>query len=187
MTIRATRTMTLLAGLAWLVIAGGGVMEAVRGGEDNWELHYPVFSTALLVGAFLSVALVSHVTAAAGGRPRLRIVGLAVCGLGCLSCIVAWALPLWMGLLGLGFLILAVASPARPRRALALLAVGQLGAIAVLIASIEAKISRIDEYGDYPAAGGLALVFVGALMIAGLFVTRAIGATLDQPRTMSVA
>ncbi|HEX7276152.1 MAG TPA: hypothetical protein VF244_02150 [Acidimicrobiales bacterium] len=190
MTTKASRTLILLAGMAWLVIGGGGVMEAMRGGEENWELHYLVFSTALLLAAVASVAVAVQATSGGGGggRPRLRIGGLAVCGLGCLACVVAWALPLWMGLLGIGFALLAVASSSRPRRALTILAIGQLGAIAVLIAGIEAQIGRVDEYGDYPAAGGLALVFLAAVTLVGLYqLSRATAVTVDEPRPMRVA
>ncbi len=186
MTTRATRTQILMAGLAWLVIAGGGAMEAVRGGDENWELHYAVFSIALLLAAVASVGVAAQATSDRSGRPRLRIGGLAVCGLGCLACVVAWASPLWMGLLGLGFLILAVASSPRQRRAVALLAAGQLGAIAVLVAGITAEIGRADEYGDYPAAGGLALVFLAAVTLVGLYqLSQAI--TVDGPSTKIVA
>ena len=186
MTTKATRTLTLLAGLAWLVIAGGGLMEAVRGGEENWELHYAAFSMALLLAAVASVGVAAQATSDGGGRRGLRIGGLAVCGLGCLACVVAWALPLWMGLLGLGFLILAFSSSPRRRRAVALLAVGQLGAIAVLVAGIAAEIGRADEYGDYPAAGGLALVFLASVTLVGLYQLSQ-GIPVEEPRTMSVA
>jgi len=168
MTIQATRTLILLAGLAWLVIGSGGAMEAIRGGE-GMELPFAVFSIALLVAAVASVGVAVQATSDGSSRPRLRIGGLAVCGLGCLACVVAWALPLWMGLLGLGFLILAIASSPPRRRAVALLAIGQLGAIAVLAAGMAAEIGRANEYGDYPAADGLALVFLAAVTLVGLY------------------
>lgn len=125
MTIKPTRTLTLLAGLAWLVVVGTGVMEAFATDNADWAPRYVLFSTALLVGAVTSVAVAGMATRQSG-RSRLRIAGLAVCGLGCLAAVVAWALPLWMTLLGVGFVIVAVASEPRQRRAVALLAAGQL-------------------------------------------------------------
>jgi len=48
------------------------------------------------------------------------------------------------------------------------LAGAQLLAIAVFIAGIEAEVGREDEWVDYPAAGGIALLVVAALTIAGI-------------------
>ena len=50
----------------------------------------------------------------------------------------------------------------------AVLAGAQLLAIAVFIAGIEAEVGREDEWVDYPAAGGIALLVVAALTIAGI-------------------
>jgi hypothetical protein len=99
----------------------------------------------------------------------LRIAGLIVGGLGCaFAAVGAWALPVWMTLLGSGLAMVAGAAEAGRRRVLILMAAGQLTGIAVLIAAIEAQIGRRDAYGDYPAAGGIAVLVVAAVMIAAL-------------------
>ncbi len=47
-------------------------------------------------------------------RPRLRIAGVAVSALGAVASFVgAWALPLWMTILGAGFALLAVGGQSR--------------------------------------------------------------------------
>lgn len=122
---------------------------------------------ALLVGAALSVTLAAWATRQ-GGQRRLRTVGLVVSGLGVATALVAWALPLWMTVLGAGFAVLAVASRPGERRALALLAAGQLAGLAVMFAVIAAEVGRRDEYGDYPAAGGIAVGVTAAMTIIAL-------------------
>jgi hypothetical protein len=135
---------------------------------SDWELTYTFFSLALLVGAAASVRI-AMLASRRSARPRLRMVGLAVSGLGGAAALVAWALPLWMTVLGVGFAMIAVASEPHQRRAVALLAAGQLTGLAVLFAGISAEVGRRDEWGDYPAAGGLALVVVAAITVYAVF------------------
>lgn len=177
----AVRKMTLVAGAAWLVVAVSGVIDGFVDYGDNWAAPYTVFMLALVVAASLSIAIAAEATRE-NTRPRLRIAGLAVSALGALACVVgAWALPLWMTLLGAGFAMLAVAAEPAQRRPLALLAAGQLASIAVLIAGITAELGRVDEYGDYPLAGGIAILVVGVTAIVALltltFDRRAVTAT----------
>jgi hypothetical protein len=163
----AMRRLTLVAGFAWLVVAGYGVREATVDDEGAWRLAYLLFSIALLVGAAATVSLAT-LASRKSGRPRLRIAGLVVSGLGCALALVAWALPVWMTVLGVGFAIVAVSSAPRPRRALALLAAGHLVGVAVMFVGIAAEVGRRDEYGDYPAAGGIAVGVVAAMTIIAL-------------------
>ncbi len=186
---RTMQRLALAAGLAWLVVAGYGVRETMVDDDTGWEVTYAVFAIALLVGAVLSVTAAALATAESG-RPRLRIAGLVIGGLGCALAIVgAWALPAWMTLLGLGFAMVAVASDPGPgsRRALALLAAGQLIGVVVLIAAIEVGVGRRDEYGDYPAAGGIAVVVVAATAIIALIeLVRSTGREAVERRDASV-
>jgi hypothetical protein len=164
----AVRTMTLVAGAAWLIVAGSGVIDGFVDYGDGWALPYTVFALALALGAALSLAVGAQATQESA-RPRLRMVALAVCALGAvLSFIGAWALPLWMAILGVGFAMLAAAAHPAQRRPLGLLAAGQLAGIAVLIVGIEAQLGRVDEYGDYPLAGGVAVFVVAVTAIAAL-------------------
>lgn len=167
MVTSAIRTLTLVAGFAWLVVAGYGVRSATVDDDGDWELTYLVFSLALLVGVALSVTVATLATRQSD-RPRLRMVGLVVSSLGGVASLVAWALPLWMTVLGVGFAMVAVASGPRQRRPLTLLAAGQLVGIAVLFAGIAAEVGRRDYWGDYPAAGGIAVGVVAAITIIAL-------------------
>lgn len=164
----AVRTMTLVAAAAWLIVAGSGIIDGFVDYGDGWALPYTVFALALAVGAALSLAVGAEATRDSP-RPRLRIAGLAVCALGAvLSFVGAWALPLWMTILGAGFAILAATAHPAQRRPLALLAAGQLAGIAVLIVGITAEVGRVDEHGDYPLAGGIAVLVVAATAIVAL-------------------
>ena len=163
------RTMTVIAGAAWLVIAGSELLHGLVDYGDSWEVPYTVFMLALVVGATLTIAVAAEATRESA-RPRLRIAGLVVSALGAVACLVgAWALPLWMGILGAGFALLAAAAEPAARRPLALLAAGQLAGIVVLIAGIEAKVGRAGEHVDYPLAGGIAVLVVAATAIVALF------------------
>lgn len=167
MTARTVRTMTLAAGAAWLVVAASGVQEAVADDGSDWELAYAIFTVALVLGAALSVAVAARLTDQAD-RPKLRAAGLVVAALGgVFAVLAAWALPVWMFLLGVGFGLVAAAAR-RWRRPLAVLATVQLAGIVVLIAGIEAEIGRRDSYGDYPVAGGIAIGFVALATVGAL-------------------
>ena len=98
----------------------------------------------------------------------MRTAGLIVSGVGVAATIVAWALPLWMTLLGVGLAMVASASAPRERRTVALLAAGQLIGMAALVAGIVAEVGQPDEYGDYPAAGGIALIVTAVVTIGAL-------------------
>lgn len=162
------RRVSVLGGCAWLGVAGYGMSMAIADSALEWSVAYALFTAALLLGAASTVLIVA-VASRHGARPRLRRAGLVVSGLGCgVGLVAAWALPMWMTLFGAGFALVAVAAgPSRGRR-LAVLAAAQLLAIPVLIAGMEAEIGRQDEWGDYPAAGGIALLVVASITIAAI-------------------
>jgi hypothetical protein len=167
MDTRTTRTLTGIAVTAWLMVAGYGVRSAMVVGDDAWRLPYAMFSLALLVGVVATVALAAGSTRPAA-RPRLRVAGLAVCALGCLGSVVAWALPLWMTLLAVGLALVTAASPRSVRRACLVVTAGELLGLVVLYGGLIAKVGRQDEWGDYPLATGFSLVVVAAITVAGL-------------------
>ncbi len=161
----------VVAAVAWLAVAALGLWDAARD-DDNWELSYGILSVVLLLGAALTLVVADR--SADGPGRRWRMVGRVVAGLGVLATIVAWALPLWMGVLGIAFVLLAAG--ARRRGPLLTMAAGQLGGIVVLIVATEAEVGRADEYGDYAWAAGLALLFTSLLTAAGvLLAVRAAG------------
>ena len=174
------RTLTTVAMAAWLTVGGYGVWSAMVVDDEAWEVAYNVYTLALLVGAVVAVLLAAQLTGGTA-RPRLRAAGLAVCGLGCLGSIVAWALPLWMTLLAAGFGLLAAACTPPVRRGLALMAAGQLVGLAVLYGGLIAKIGPRNEYGDYPLAGYISLAVAAPLTIAGLVALARSGREVRAP------
>ena len=101
------RTLTLLASLAWLVVGGYGLWGIlVEDSGDDWQIPYLIFGIALMVGAALSVAAVWSVSRRDERSPT-RLIGLGFCVVGVLSTLVAWALPLWMTLLAIGYAFVA--------------------------------------------------------------------------------
>lgn len=162
------RRASVLGGCAWLGVAGYGISTAMADSGDEWSVAYALFTVALLLGAASNVLIVA-VASRQGDRPRLRMAGLVVSGLGCgVALMAAWALPVWMTLFGVGFALVRVAAGPGRGRLLATLAAAQLLAIPVLIAGIEAEVGRRDEWGDYPAAGGIALVVVASITVAAI-------------------
>lgn len=172
MTTAMKRMFVGAAGCAWLAVAAYGVRSAVVGdGDDDWEVPYLLFTIALMSGSAISAGIARWITLQSQ-HPWRRRAGLLVSAVGVLATFVAWALPLWMALLGVGFALLAFASTGDQRRPLALLGGAHLLGIVALIASIEAEVGPRDEYGDYPAAAGIALVVTAAAMIGGLVLCR---------------
>lgn len=181
MTTLRMRRLALLGGAGWLVVAGYGLDEVLSDNDDGWEVAYAIFTVALLLAAVSTVVLVA-IASRQSCRPRLRMAGLVLCGLGCAIAVVgAWALPVWMTLLGVGLGLVGLASGMPSGRLLALLAAAQFVAVVVLIAGIEAEVGRRDEWGDHPMAGGIALVVVAGLTIAGIIGLMRAAGRLEAP------
>ncbi|MEQ1788437.1 MAG: hypothetical protein ABL966_15400, partial [Acidimicrobiales bacterium] len=136
-------------------------------GGDDWQTPYLLFNAALTIAAILTLATVLHLGRDAE-TSRWRRIGLAVCGLGLVSTLVAWALPLWMTLLGVGFGLVAMSVTGALRRPLALLAGAQVLGLVSLLLALRAEIGPVDEYGDHPAAFGVGLVVTAGAMIGAL-------------------
>ena len=184
MTLGTKRMLAVIAGVAWLVVAAYGVL-AIRG-EDS-DGPYVLLAIGLIVGATLAVMAAAWLTQQ-GGRRRLRTAGLIVSAVGVAATLVAWALPLWMTVLGVGFAMVAVASAPRERRVVGLLAAGQLVGMAALFAGIAAEVGEPDSYGDYPAAAGIALIVTAAVTIVAMVeLTRTPAPQLSRDRDTALA
>ena len=133
MTTTTLRNLRLASGAAWFLVGAYGVRGLVVRDGGDWELPYNVFALALLVGVvFTVVGLVAATRDAV--RPRLRALGLAVSLLGIVMSLVAWAVPVWTTLLGVGFTVLAGSSPDPLRRTAGLLAAAQFaGSVTALL------------------------------------------------------
>ena len=184
MTLGTKRMLAVIAGVAWLVVAAYGVL-ATRG-EDS-DGPYILLAVGLIVGATLAVMAVAWLTQQ-GGRRRLRTAGLIVSAVGVAATLVAWALPLWMTVLGVGFAMVAAASAPRERRVVGLLAAGQLVGMVALFAGIAAEVGEPDSYGDYPAAAGIALIVTAAVTIVAMVeLTRTPAPQLSRDRDTALA
>ena len=168
MDTRSIRRLTVVAGLAWVIVAGYGLLDAAVDFGDSWGVPYAVFNLALSVGVVLVLAAVQQATRGSA-RSRLRVAGLIVMGVGAAASFVgAWALPLWMTVLGAGLVTITFATAPGERRAVGLLAASQVAGLVVLFAGLIAEIGRQDEYGDHPVPGGIAIIVTATLVIAGL-------------------
>jgi hypothetical protein len=156
-----------IAGLAWLAVAGYGYRATRYDGAVDWEGPYLLYTLALIIGASVVVGTAAWLTRDAP-RTTLLTTGLVFAGLGVVSTIVAWALPLWMLLLGLGLTLITVSAQRTERRTAGLLAAGQLVGLLVLWAGVAAEVGRRDSYGDYPAAVGIALIITAAITVLAL-------------------
>jgi len=163
------RTLSLLASLAWLVVGGYGLWGIlVEDASDNWEIPYLIFAIALMLGAALTVAAIWSVSRREERSPT-RAVGLGFCVVGVASTLVAWALPLWMTLLAVGFSLVALSGLRPWRRAVALLAGAQLLGMAAMFIGIAAEVGRRDSYGDYPVAGSIGIVVTASVTVVSLY------------------
>jgi hypothetical protein len=164
----SVRTLTSLASLAWIVVGGYGLWGILaEDSGDNWQTPYLIFAGALFLGAALTVAAVWSVSRRDERSPT-RVIGLGVCAVGLLSTLVAWALPLWMTILAIGYAVVAVSGQHPWRRSVALLAGAQLLGMAAMFVGIVAEVGRRDEYGDRPVAFGIGIVVTAGATVVSL-------------------
>ena len=122
MTTTSLRNLRLAAAVAWLAVGACGVWELLVESGDDWELSYTIYTAVLCLGTAFTVVWLASVLA----RRGLRVAALAVAGLGAAATFVgAWALPLWMSLLGVGLTLLALATSGPARRTITILAAAQ--------------------------------------------------------------
>lgn len=152
-TTRRAGTFAFIAAGAWLAAAGAFALETIF--ADQWQVYYGVFSALILVGGVFTFLTMVGLGKRLGGLGAVGIVALAIAGLGVAASLVAWAIPLWMGLQGIGYLIFASAVRSRdtaPRPSTLAVATGFIIGVAVFIVANLAKVGWTDSYGDYPLA-----------------------------------
>ena len=159
-----TRWCAAVGVAGWLALAAVGVTQL---GADDGDDRYLIYALATAVAMAAGLALVLS-AGSAHGTGGLRHVATAFAALALLAAVaVAWAMPLWMGLLALAMFTAAKFSVAR-RRAFALIGLSQLAGIAALILGEELEIGPADSYGDHPSAWGISLLVTAAGAIFGL-------------------
>jgi hypothetical protein len=167
-TIRAG-TFALAAAFFWLAAA---VVYGVGIEGDDWQMGYLLFSIAILLGGILGLLAAVGVSKRLGGLGVTGMIGLVITGVGVVASIVAWAVPFWMGIQGIGLLVLGIAvlrSGIAPKWSTVLVSSGFLLGVITFIAANAAELGDIDEWGDYPdawalgGAVGMVIVAVGLI------------------------
>ena len=152
-TTRRAGALAFIAAGAWLAAAGAFALGTIF--ADQWQVYYGVFSALVLVGGVFTLLTMVGLGKRLGGLGAVGIVALAIAGLGVAASLIAWAIPLWMGLQGIGYLIFASAVRSRdtaPRPSTLAVASGFIIGVVVFMGANLAKIGWTDSYGDYPLA-----------------------------------
>lgn len=152
-TTRRAGTFAFIAAGAWPAAAGAFALETIF--AEQWQVFYGVFSALILIGGVFTLLTMVGIGKRVGGLGTVGLVALAIAGLGVAASIIAWAIPLWMGLQGIGYLIFASAVRSRdtaPRPSTLAVASGFIIGVAVFLVANLAQIGWTDSYGDYPLA-----------------------------------
>jgi hypothetical protein len=165
-TIRAG-TFALAAAFFW--VAAAASYGWLRGSDDgDWQLGYGFFSIAVLLGGILGLLAAVGVSKRLGGLGALGMVGLVITGIGVVASMLAWFVPFWMGIQGIGLLVFGVAvlrTGIAPMWSTLFTSSGfALGVITFIVATA-AELGDQDEWGDYPDAWALGGT-VGMVIVA---------------------
>jgi hypothetical protein len=177
---RVAGSLARLSAVLWVCLpAVWAVGALVAGSVDEPPADYVAYFIGVFVLAGASALMCAVAFAIrvrhGGSIGLLGLAGLAALILGAVSgLVVAWAVPVWMTLLGLGTGLVAVSilrRPIAPRLPAVLLGIAlPAGAIAfVIVRALE--LGSPDEYGDYPAATFAALTVGCVLNAAAMFAT----------------
>jgi hypothetical protein len=171
-----SKTLPAIAGFGWLIVLALWAVSALLERRQPWEgTPQLLFSVGALVltASGVVMLLVMYSGRAAASHPRLAKVGLGIVGLGVVASLVAWAVPLWATIYGIGMVVLLMGGvlPAASK----LLAASFLGSTVAFIALTEIEVGTPNEYGDYPIAGliAVALATLGPAIVMWLVAHRA--------------
>lgn len=161
--------LALIGAVSW--IAAAVLMISINDTED-WQGTYYLFSIAVLVAGVLTVIAMIGVGRRVGGLGALGLTGVIVTGIGVLFSIVAWAIPLWMGVQGIGLLLIGAAvlraGTTVPRTAIVLTSVAFLSGPVVFVILDALEVGWRDSYGDYPLAWIISTAVATGLIAIGL-------------------
>ena len=161
--------LALIAGGSWITAA---LLMIAIDDTETWQIAYSLFSVAVLVAGVLTVIAMVGLGKRVGGLGVLGMVGFVVASIGVLLSIVAWAVPLWMGLEGVGFLLVGAAAlrsgAILPRVPVVLTSSAFLAGPVVFVVVDALELGWQDSYGDYPLAWILGAAVGAGLMTIGL-------------------
>jgi hypothetical protein len=163
-TIRAG-TFALAAAALWLIAA---TSYAITDAFDWDGVDYWLFSAAILTAGVLTLLTMIGVSKRLGGLGALGMVGLVITGLGVVISFLAWAVPVWMGLQGVGMLAFGIAVLGRdiaPKWATLFVSSGFIIGTIAFFVGVAAEVGEPDSYGEYPVAFQIA-VGVGTVLVA---------------------
>jgi hypothetical protein len=166
---RRAGTFALISAGFWLATAGLYVFG--RDSSDGEVAAYMIFSAGILIaGVFLLLAMFG-MGKRLGGLGVLGVSGLVITLVGVAFSVLAWAIPFWMGLQGIGLLLFGIAvlrSDLAPRWSTLLASAGFILGVIAFFALTELEVGTPDSYGDYPVAWGASLVTGTVIVSLGL-------------------
>ena len=127
-----------------------------------------VFMASILGAGALTAWATAGMRQRLGGLGWLGLVGLVILGIGVAVSVFFWAIPFWMGLQGLGMLLVAVAAwpiGVAPKPATAAYGSGMFLGLVTFVVLRAMEVGPVDEWGDYEVAWQAGLT-VGLLITA---------------------
>jgi hypothetical protein len=166
----------LVAAASWLIGAGivwvSNIDDGWFGGSDDWVVGYLGWAITVLIAGVLGLFVVFALGKRHGGFGAVGVIALVITSLGvALSFIGTWTGPLWMGLIGIGYLITGIkmwGPGLAPRAATALFALGMLAGVAAFVIANALEVGSVNSDGDREAAFILGQVTGQGLAALGL-------------------
>jgi hypothetical protein len=178
-TIRAG-TVALVAAAFWLIGAaivwisnGSWISSAVDNGRsDDWVIGYLGWAIAVAIAGVLGLFVMVALGKRHGGFGAVGLIALVITSLGvALSVIGTWTGPVWMGLMGIGYLITGMkmwGPSLAPRAATALFTFGMLAGVAAFVIANALEVGSVNSDGDRVASFIIGQVTGQALTALGL-------------------
>lgn len=141
------------------------------GDFDDTPAGLAFFASMVGAGALTAWAT-AGVRQRLGGLGWLGLVGLVILGIGvAVSIVVFWAIPLWMGVQGLGMLLVALAAwpiGVAPKPATAAYGSGMLLGLVTFVVLRAMEVGPVDGWGDYEVAYQAGLTVGLVITAAGI-------------------
>ena len=164
-------TLALAASGLWLAVVA--IYLFALNFDREWDTTlYWVWSVVILAAGALTIVATLGLRQRHGTNGKLATVGLVILGLGVVASFIAWAIPGWMLIQGVGMLLifLAVRSTGlAPRMYSLAYGSGMLIGVAVYGVLTLMEAGTPDQYGDYPVAWGWGITVGLVIVAAGLF------------------
>lgn len=165
---RAAGIAAFAAAVLWIF---AGLSFSIVGTDNDYWAIGASGSIATILAGLLTLITVAGLRRRLGGLNKARL-GFAVFTAGALVSVFTWAVPVWMGLEGIGALLIAWAiAPLEvaPKLATRLFAVAFILGTVAYMTVVWAHIGPQDSYGDYELAGPTGFVIGAALFATAMF------------------